>query len=90
MMIDMKRTATVNINEVLVATQDVNALADAQGNQGLWLQYGQGGTGKCVSFGIPDARLSYSEADNGQFVTRSIPLMIDAVDKSMSIQFPYF
>jgi len=90
MMIDVKRTATVNINEVLVATADLNVLADAQGYNGLWLQYGQGGTGKCVSFGIPDARLSYSEAEAGQFVTRSVPLMIDAVDKSMSIQFPYF
>jgi hypothetical protein len=88
--IDVKRTATMNINEVLVATSDLNALADAQGYHGFWLQYGQGGTGKCISFGITDARLSYSEAEIGQFVTRSVSLMIDSIDKSMSLQFPYF
>ena len=88
--VEVKRMANVNLNEVLLATADLNTLAAAQGYQSFWLQYGQGGPGKCISFGIPEARLSYSEAEiGGEFVTRSIPLMIDHVDKSMSIQFPY-
>lgn len=87
---EVRRMATMNVNEVLVATADLNALATAQGYHGMWLQYGQGGAGKCISFGIPDARLSFSEAEiGGDFVTRSVNLMVDGVEKSMSIQFPY-
>lgn len=88
---EIKRTATVNVNEVLLTAADLNALAAAQGSQAHWLQYGQGGSGKCISFGILESRLAYSEAEiGGDFVTRSVNLMIDQVDKSMSIQFPYF
>lgn len=87
---EMRRSVNVNINEVLVATADLNALATAQGNQGFWLQYGQGGPGKAISFGVMDARLNYSEAEiGGDFVTRSVDLFIDNIEKSMSIQFPY-
>mgnify|MGYP001156560646 FL=1 len=87
---EVRRSATMNINEVLLATADLNQLAAAQGYHGMWLQYGQGGAGKCVSFGIPDARLGFSDAEiGGDFVTRSVNLMIDGINKSMSIQFPY-
>jgi len=87
---EVRRSATININEVLLATADLNTLAAAQSNQNLWLQYGTGGAGKSISFGIPDGRLSYSEAEiGGQFVTRSLNLQIDAIEKSMSLMFPY-
>jgi hypothetical protein len=87
--VEVKRMATVNINEVLLATADLNTLAAAQGYHGFWLQYGLG-AGKSISFGIPDARLAYSEAEiGGEFVTRQVDLKIDGIAKSMSIQFPY-
>lgn len=87
---EVRRSASVNINEVLIATADLNALAKAQDYYGYWLQYGLG-SGKSISFGIPDARLNFSEAENGgDFVTRQVPLIIDGIKDSMSIMFPYF
>lgn len=87
---EIRRTANPAINEVLLATADLNTLAAAQSNQNLWLQYGNGGAGRSISFGIPDARLQYSDAEiGGDFVTRSLTMQIDAVDKSMALMFPY-
>jgi len=84
------RSATLVLNEVLLATQDYNALADAQAYHSAWLQYGNI-TGKTVMFGINEARLGYSEANiAGNFVQRSQALFIDQVDKSMSLVFPYY
>lgn len=88
--VSVSRMATPTINEVLLATQDYNALAAAQEEHGCWLLYGNQ-SGKAVMFGITDARLGFSEATiAGNFVQRSPQLMIDRVDKSMALIFPYW
>lgn len=87
--VSVTRTANLNLNEVLLTSADWNAIADAQSNQGLWLMYGNT-AGKTVSFGIMDGRLSYSEAENGgSFVSRQVSMMVDNIEKSMSLVFPY-
>jgi hypothetical protein len=85
-----QRSVTMNVNETLLAHIDWNALAEAQANHGLWLQYGKT-SGQVISFGVPDGRLSYSAADpSGEFVTRAPELYIDGAEKAFSLMFPYF
>lgn len=88
--VSVTRSANLNLNEVLLTAADWNAIADAQTYKGLWLQYGNT-SGKVVSFGIMDGRIGYSEAENGgSFVTRQVSMMVDGIDKSMSLVFPYW
>ena len=87
---ETKRTATLNLNEVLLSEQDYNQLAIDQNLHQLWLQYGRT-SGKVISYGIPEGRLNYSEPDSsGDIITRSPEMYIDKSLNSMSFMFPYF
>jgi hypothetical protein len=88
--LETRRTASFNINEVLLSVQDYNALATAQGYHGAWAQFGSV-TGRTISFGITDGRLGFSEADpSGDFVTRNLEMYVDAAEKTLSLMFPYY
>lgn len=88
--IETRRTASFNVNEVLLSVQDYNALAAAQTYQGAWVQYGNA-TGRTVSFGITDGRLGFSEPDpSGDFVTRNLEMYVDSADRTVSLVFPYY
>lgn len=85
-----QRSVQMTLNEVLVATQDLNALANAGTYVPLMLQYGVV-AGRTVGFCVPRGRLSFSNADpSGDFVTKEVTLVIDDADKCCAISFPYF
>jgi hypothetical protein len=84
------RTVNTELNEVLLSVADYNALAEAQLPHCAWLMYGNT-TGRTVLYGIPNARMNFSEAQiSGEFVTRPLPMMIDEIHNSMSYVFPYW
>jgi hypothetical protein len=88
--LETRRTASFNINEVLLSVQDYNNLANLQGYHGAWAQYGNT-TGKVISFGITEGRLGFSEADpSGDFVTRNLEMYVDNAEKTINLVFPYF
>lgn len=88
--VQTQRTATMNLNEVLLSVQDRNALANAQGYVPLMLQYGNV-AGKTVGFCIPEGRLNFSNADgSGQFVTSETQMLIDGADKAVALSFPFY
>lgn len=84
-----QRSASMSLTEVLLATQDRNALAAAQTAVPVMLHYGTS-PGRIVSFTIPAARVSFSNPDpSGEFVTTEVQLLIDDADKSVAIAFPF-
>jgi hypothetical protein len=85
-----QRSVELNLNEVLLSVQDLNALANAGTSVPLMLTYGVV-AGKTVSFTVPSGRLNFSNADpSGDFVTKTTQLLIDGADKAVAISFPYF
>lgn len=85
-----QRSISLTLNEVLLATQDRNAIANAQSYVPLMLHFGNV-AGRSVSFVIPAMRLSFSQPDpSGEFVTSQVQGLIDAADKSVAFAFPFF
>lgn len=68
---------------------DSLALADAQSAQPFFAQWGSA-AGSMVQIVVPDSRLNYGNPDmGGNIVMESQDLMIDALSRSMAINFPY-
>lgn len=85
-----QRSVSLNLQEVLLATQDRNALAAAQGNVTLMLHYGSV-AGRAVSFVVPQMRLNFVNPDvGGEFVTTEVPGFIDSSTNAVAVSFPYF
>jgi len=85
-----QRSVAMSLNEVLLATQDRNALANTQANVPLMLHYGVV-AGRSVSFVVPGMRLSFSQPDpSGDFVTTEVSGLIDDNTNAVAISFPYF
>ena len=88
-LISTKRTAALTLNHNTKAAVDFMALADAQGQQGLWAQYGYA-AGAMVMFNIPNGRFMIPNPDNGgNFVTQSIDMVIDDADRAINLIYPY-
>lgn len=88
-MTETRRTASITLNHVTKAANDLIALADAQSLVGLWAQYGYT-AGNMVCFNVPNGRLSYPNPDNsGAFVTQAVDLLIDDAEKAVNLVFPY-
>ncbi len=88
-MTETRRSAQITLNHNSKAAFDPIALADAQSLHGLFAQYGYG-AGSAVQFNIPNGRLSYPNPDNGgAFVTQTMDLLIDDVEKSINLVFAY-
>lgn len=87
---ETRRSVSLNLNEVLLATFNANALAAAQTEIALMLQYGNV-AGRTVYFCVPSGRLGFGAADaSGQFVTTNPTLFIDGAEKAVAVSFPYF
>jgi hypothetical protein len=88
--VQTQRSVNMNLNEVLLATQARNTLANLQTNVPLMLQYGLV-AGRTVYFCVTSGRLNFSNADpSGDFVTNEVSLLIDSADRSVCWSFPYF
>lgn len=73
----------------LPATFDSLTLAEAQGNMGLFAQWGSA-AGQMVQVVIPDGRLNFQNPDTGgAILMESGDLMIDALSRGICINFPY-
>lgn len=84
------RTVSLNLQEVLLATQDRAALARTQTPVPLMLHYGNV-AGRTVAFTIPSMRLSFSNPDpSGEFVTTEVQGLIDGSTNAVAISFPYY
>jgi hypothetical protein len=84
-------TARVSINKQRYkkSVQDIMALADAQANHPFFAQWGLA-SGNIVQVVVPDGRFNYPSPDlGGLTVSETVDLMIDAVDRSVVINFPY-
>jgi hypothetical protein len=85
-----QRSISMTLNEVVLATQDRNAIANAQSYVPLLIHFGNV-AGRSVSFVIPAMRLSFSQPNpGGEFVTSEVQGLIDAADKSVAISFPFY
>lgn len=68
---------------------DSMALADAQSQHPFYAMWGTG-SGTIVQVLVPDARFNYPSPDlGGNFVMEDGELLIDALDRSVAIIFPY-
>jgi hypothetical protein len=84
-----RRTASITLNHLTKAANDLISVADAQSLIGLWAQYGFT-AGNMVCFNVPNGRLSYPNPDNsGAFVTQAVDLLIDDAEKAVNLVFPY-
>lgn len=73
----------------LKATLDSLALADAQTYQPFFAQWGSA-AGAMVQVVVPDGRPNYANPDTGgNMIMESGDLMIDALSRSVAINFPY-
>lgn len=73
----------------LKATLDTLALADAQANHAFFAQWGNGSAWGMVQLVVPDFRFDYQNPDNGgTFIMESGDLLIDALSRGVSINFP--
>ena len=87
---ETRRSVALNLNEMLIATADLNAFAAAQSSKSFWAQMGST-TGNTISVVVPAGRLEPRTPDpSGQFVNTSGNLLIDATDKSINVFYPYF
>lgn len=88
--VETRRSVALNLNEVLLSEQDRSALAVAQSEIPLMLQYGTV-AGRTVYFCVPAGRLDFANPDNGgEFVTEQRNLLIDGADNAVAFSFPYF
>lgn len=68
---------------------DPLALADAQSNQAFFAQWGNA-AGSLVQIVVPDGRLDYQSPDlGGELIMENGNLMIDALSRSVAINFTY-
>lgn len=68
---------------------DSLTLAEAQGNMGLFAQWGSA-AGQMVQIVVPDGRLDFQNPDTGgAILMESGNLMIDALSRGVCINFPY-
>ncbi len=85
-----QRSVSMNIAEVLLATQNRRQLASLQTPVPLMLSYGTV-AGRSVAFTVPAMRLSFPTVDpSGEFVTSEITGFIDDSTRAVAISFPYF
>ncbi len=85
-----QRSVSMTLNEILLATQDRNALARLQTPVPLMLRYGNV-AGRTVSFVVPSMRLTFSNPDpGGDFVTTEVTGLIDGNTGAVAISFPYY
>lgn len=84
-------TATVQMTrqKYLPSVLDTLALADAQSNQSFFAQWGNA-AGALVQIVVPDGRLDYQSPDlGGGLVMENGNLLIDVLNRGISINFPY-
>jgi hypothetical protein len=85
-----QRSVSMNVAEVLLATQNRRQLANLQTLVPLMLRYGAV-AGRSVHFTVPAMRLSFPTVDpSGDFVTNDITGYIDGSTNAVAIAFPYF
>lgn len=85
-----RRVATLNFNQRAKSYIDLVSLADAQAQHSIWAQYGTT-SGNTVSFMLSNGRFGYQSPNPGQdFATLDGSFYLDAMDKSVSITFPYW
>ena len=69
---------------------DTLALADAQSNNAMFTQWGFGTAGSMVQIVVSDFRFDYQNPDmGGAIIMENGDLMIDALSRSICINFPY-
>lgn len=80
---------TMTRQKYLPSVLDTLALADAQSYQPFWAQWGNA-PGAMVQIVVPDGRLNYQNVDlGGAIIMENGDLMIDALSRSICINFPY-
>lgn len=89
-LVGTRRSVTLNLNQVAVATKDFIALANSQGLTVIQALYGLA-TGNYVGVGIDGVRFNFpTPQDGSDFFADSIEGYIDSPSKSVSITFPYY
>lgn len=82
-------TLTPNLLAYAKADFDALALADAQAYHPFFALWGTG-PGQTIGIVVPNARFGHSGEDvSGTHVTQSPPLMVDVMQRNVSIVFPY-
>lgn len=82
-------TVSMTRQKYLPSYLDTLALADAQAYHGFFAQWGQE-AGKMVQVLVPDFRFNYQNIDlGGTTINENGDLLIDALDRSVVINFPY-
>ena len=86
--VETRRRATINLNQIAKSSKDLIALADAQAVHSAWAMWGST-TGNTVAVIIPDCRLNYPNfSADGNFVQGPLELLVDRGPKSINICFP--
>jgi hypothetical protein len=84
------RSVNLTLNQVLAATFDLIAAADAQAYHTILAQYGLA-SGNFMSLVVPEARFNYFSPDNGgALVNDTGQLFIDGSTDSVMLSFPYY
>jgi hypothetical protein len=85
-----ERTASLTLNQVLKATVDFIAIADAQSFQSIFAHYGTL-TGNMFGLIVPQCRFNYrSPQAQGDFIETTGDAYIDGADRAISLVIPFF
>jgi len=89
-LVGLSRSLQVRMQGYTKADFDSIALANAQTQHAFWAQWGKT-SGQTICVVLADARFGFSALDLGSnIVTENPRLYIDALDKNVSIIFPYW
>ncbi len=89
-MASTKRVASLTLNQVLKATQDFQAIAQAQTQQPIMAMYGNG-SGNFFGVIITDARFNFRSPDaSAEFITSTGDAYVDGASRDISLVIPFF
>jgi hypothetical protein len=85
-----ERTVSLTLNQVLKATADFNAIADAQSFQSVFAHYGTL-SGNMFGIIVPQCRFNYRTPQaQGDFIETTGDAFIDGADRAINFVIPFF